>query len=183
MQRFEQPQSSACIYPLFVGRSGITRSTGTPKTDPRHASLPGDHRALEPPDPIPNSAVKRCIADGSVGFPHVRVGHRQASKRKTPCSVCCRGFCFLDALILCPVRSSPKGCHVSDPAPKVRGAGAAGVAKQSQAALATSSRSHPYTGADHRQALNRKRPSRHRLGRFTLGFKQRRSGDDLRSYP
>ncbi len=36
-----------------------------------------DHRALEPPDPIPNSAVKRCIADGSVGFPHVRVGHRQ----------------------------------------------------------------------------------------------------------
>jgi hypothetical protein len=33
---------------------------------------------LEPPDPIPNSAVKRCIADGSVGSPHVRVGHRQA---------------------------------------------------------------------------------------------------------
>jgi hypothetical protein len=32
---------------------------------------------LEPPEPIPNSAVKRCIADGSVGFPHVRVGHRQ----------------------------------------------------------------------------------------------------------
>ena len=38
-----------------------------------------DHRALEPPDPIPNSAVKRLSADGSVGFPHVRVGHRQAS--------------------------------------------------------------------------------------------------------
>ena len=37
-----------------------------------------DHRALEPPDPIPNSDVKRRIADGSVGFPHVRVGHRQA---------------------------------------------------------------------------------------------------------
>ena len=44
------------------------------------ASLPGDHRALEPPDPIPNSEVKRRIADGSVGSPHVRVGHRQASK-------------------------------------------------------------------------------------------------------
>ena len=28
--------------------------------------------------------MKRCIADGSVGFPHVRVGHRQASKSKTP---------------------------------------------------------------------------------------------------
>ncbi len=40
--------------------------------------LPGDHRVLEPPDPIPNSEVKRYIADGSVGFPHVRVGHRQA---------------------------------------------------------------------------------------------------------
>ena len=42
------------------------------------ARLLGDHRALDPPDPIPNSAVKQCIADGSVGFPHVRVGHRQA---------------------------------------------------------------------------------------------------------
>ena len=47
-----------------------------------------DHRALEPPDPIPNSVVKRCIADGSVGFPHVRVGHRQDSFRKTP--ICAR---------------------------------------------------------------------------------------------
>jgi hypothetical protein len=37
---------------------------------------------LEPPDSIPNSEVKRCIADGSVGFPHVRVGHRQASKQR-----------------------------------------------------------------------------------------------------
>src|SRR5690606_33818961 len=44
--------------------------------------LLADHRALEPPDPIPNSEVKRCIADGSVGLPHVRVGHRQASNRK-----------------------------------------------------------------------------------------------------
>ena len=38
-----------------------------------------DHRVLEPPDPFPNSVVKRHIADGSVGSPHVRVGHRQAS--------------------------------------------------------------------------------------------------------
>ena len=42
------------------------------------ASLPGVYRALEPPDPIPNSEVKRKRADGSVGSPHVRVGHRQA---------------------------------------------------------------------------------------------------------
>jgi hypothetical protein len=46
--------------------------------------LPGDHRELEPPDPIPNSVVKWFIADGSVGFPHVRVGHRQASKKENP---------------------------------------------------------------------------------------------------
>ena len=45
---------------------------------PHSNELLDDHRALEPPDPIPNSEVKRCIADGSVRFPHVRVGHRQA---------------------------------------------------------------------------------------------------------
>ncbi len=33
---------------------------------------------MDPPDPMPNSEVKRNSADGSVGFPHVRVGHRQA---------------------------------------------------------------------------------------------------------
>jgi hypothetical protein len=38
-----------------------------------------DNRAVEPPESIPNSEVKRSIADGSVGHPHVRVGHRQAS--------------------------------------------------------------------------------------------------------
>jgi len=31
--------------------------------------LPDDNRAVEPPDPFPNSEVKRSIADGSVGFP------------------------------------------------------------------------------------------------------------------
>ena len=33
------------------------------------------HRGVEPPDPIPNSEVKPLSADGSVGSPHVRVGH------------------------------------------------------------------------------------------------------------
>src|SRR3989344_3079961 len=51
-----------------------------------------DHRALEPPDPIPNSVVKRCIADGSVGFPHVRVGHRQAPIPKPPIVKTVGGF-------------------------------------------------------------------------------------------
>ena len=43
--------------------------------------LPDEHRELEPPDPIPNSDVKRFIADGSVGIPHVRVGHCQVFTR------------------------------------------------------------------------------------------------------
>ena len=41
-------------------------------------SLSDEHSELEPPDPISNSEVKRLSADGSVGIPHVRVGHRQA---------------------------------------------------------------------------------------------------------
>ena len=57
-----------------------------------------DHRALEPPDPIPNSVVKRCIADGSVGFPHVRVGHRQAPIPKPPIVKTVGGFLFLRVL-------------------------------------------------------------------------------------
>jgi hypothetical protein len=40
--------------------------------------LLGDHSGMEPPDPFSNSEVKRSSADGSVGFPHARVGHRQA---------------------------------------------------------------------------------------------------------
>ncbi len=44
----------------------------------------GDHSVLDPPDSIPNSEVKRNSADGSVGFPHVRVGHRQALNLKSP---------------------------------------------------------------------------------------------------
>ena len=41
-------------------------------------ALLDDNSELEPPDPFPNSDVKRFSADGSVGSPHVRVGHRQA---------------------------------------------------------------------------------------------------------
>ena len=39
--------------------------------------FPGDHSRLDPPDPIPNSEVKRMRADDSVGSPHVKVGHCQ----------------------------------------------------------------------------------------------------------
>ena len=44
--------------------------------------LPGGHSEREPPDPIPNSEVKTFSADGSVGSPHVRVGHCQALDSK-----------------------------------------------------------------------------------------------------
>jgi hypothetical protein len=40
--------------------------------------LPGGNSDAVPPDPIPNSEVKRISGDGSVGSPHVRVAHRQA---------------------------------------------------------------------------------------------------------
>ena len=45
-------------------------------------NLSGNHRAVAPPDPIPNSEVKHSIADGSVGSPHARVGHFQAPNKK-----------------------------------------------------------------------------------------------------
>ena len=38
----------------------------------------GDDSHLDPPDSISNSEVKRMCADDSVGFPHVKVGYRQA---------------------------------------------------------------------------------------------------------
>ncbi len=37
----------------------------------------GGDSAVVPPDPMPNSAVKRRSADGSVGPPHARVGNCQ----------------------------------------------------------------------------------------------------------
>ncbi len=68
----------SCWVPVQV-RDGIRRYAP-------HTSLPGGNRALEPPDPIPNSAVKRCIADGSA-VSRARVGHCQASfKSPVECS-------------------------------------------------------------------------------------------------
>ncbi len=39
--------------------------------------FPDDNSELVPPESISNSEVKRFCANGSVGFPHARVGHRQ----------------------------------------------------------------------------------------------------------
>ena len=55
-------------------------------------NLSGNHRAVVPPDPIPNSEVKHSIADGSVGFPHVRVGHFQAPNNDKSLVLCARDF-------------------------------------------------------------------------------------------
>jgi hypothetical protein len=49
-----------------------------------NTSLSGGNSEREPPDPFPNSEVKTLSADGSVGSPHVRVGHRQALYSKKP---------------------------------------------------------------------------------------------------
>ncbi len=46
--------------------------------------MPDDISELEPPDPISNSEVKTLSADGSVGSPHVRVGHCQDFNNKKP---------------------------------------------------------------------------------------------------
>ena len=57
------------------------------------SELPDDNSEREPPDPISNSEVKPLSADGSVGFPHVRVGHCQASiLRKSLYSFECGDF-------------------------------------------------------------------------------------------
>ena len=64
----------------------------------------GDHSELDPPDPIPNSEVKRFSADGSVGSPHVRVGHRQAFIRKESLSYIVAGVFFrLKFLVMTPL--------------------------------------------------------------------------------
>lgn len=72
-------------------------------------NLPGGTSAVVPPDPMPNSEVKRRSADGSVGSPHVRVGNRQASNKvKGPVErlgllLLCY-LLFADELLCCPGR-------------------------------------------------------------------------------
>ncbi len=55
--------------------------------------MSGDLSDTVPPDPISNSEVKRVSGDGSVGFPHVRVAHRQTPIR--------RKATYLGSLFLC----------------------------------------------------------------------------------
>ena len=48
----------------------------------RHLSLLGGHKAVVRPDPIPNSAVKHSLADGSSPIGSARVGSRQFFNKK-----------------------------------------------------------------------------------------------------
>ncbi|MDH7944758.1 hypothetical protein QGM61_13090, partial [Pseudohongiella sp. SYSU M77423] len=57
-----------------------------------------------------NSEVKPLSADGSVGPPHVRVGHRQASKSENPRSLLRLGIFFA------PLQSLPMSVGHSDSA-------------------------------------------------------------------
>ena len=82
-------KTKSCIRPYLLSNA-VSRSkmnnqrkvVGT-KTLTKQQGLLDDNSTVEPPEPIPNSEVKRSRADGSVGFPHVRVGHRQALILKT----------------------------------------------------------------------------------------------------
>jgi hypothetical protein len=47
----------------------------------RAQALFGGHKAVVRPDPIPNSAVKRSLADGSSSIGSARVGCRQSFKK------------------------------------------------------------------------------------------------------
>ena len=67
---------------MLLGMAPAVRTSNCSGAGSKSTFLSDDNSELEPPDPIPNSAVKRFSADGSVGFPHVRVGHRQASTEK-----------------------------------------------------------------------------------------------------
>jgi hypothetical protein len=58
-------------------------------------NLPGGSSAVVPPDPMPNSEVKRRSADGSVGSPHARVGNCQASNKAKNLSRKTGVFCFI----------------------------------------------------------------------------------------
>ncbi|MDE1464706.1 hypothetical protein ORQ98_22330, partial [Spartinivicinus sp. A2-2] len=54
----------------------------------------------------PNSVVKPLRADGSVGSPHVRVGHRQAPNTKTLSTLCWGFFALGERLLFSPLSST-----------------------------------------------------------------------------
>ena len=78
--KFEKPGSETYFLkdpPMFW--SGVRKYVSDPGFS---TGLLGNNSVLDPPDPIPNSEVKRNCADDSVGSPHVKVGHCQALNTK-----------------------------------------------------------------------------------------------------
>ncbi len=69
---------------IFTRRRGGAEMYREPQAQSSH------HR----PSTLGRWRTKRCIADGSVGFPHVRVGHRQDSIPKPLSAHAGRGFVF-----------------------------------------------------------------------------------------
>ena len=61
----------------------------------RKAVLLGGDSEWEPPESISNSEVKTLSADDSVGLPHVKIGHCQASNYNPPVPELHRGVLFL----------------------------------------------------------------------------------------
>src|SRR5690554_5163896 len=122
-----------------------------------HPFSPDDHSEREPPDPMPNSAVKPLSADGSVGPPHARVGHRQAFIQKNPNSPLF-GF-FI-------THGSARFFHVGPlrgPAPRRLGA-----FERPRGSAAKSGRSHPHARVGHRQVFIRKTPASLEAGVFSF---------------
>ena len=56
------------------------------------AHISGDHSAVDPPVPIPNTEVKRCSPDGSATIGCARVGRRQ--NKTSAFGNNCGGFAF-----------------------------------------------------------------------------------------
>ena len=80
----------------------MRRSHGKKHHDSALKVFPGSHSDTVPPDSIPNSEVKRISADGSVGSPHVRVGHCQVPIRRTRLTA---GFLlYIEASAFCVYR-------------------------------------------------------------------------------
>ena len=75
---------------------------------------PDGHSELEPPLPIPNRTVKRLCADDSAAT-SVKVGHRQATIRKTP-GLPVGGFLFSDQV----TRGQPHSSQIQNATARMR---------------------------------------------------------------
>ncbi len=120
-----------------------TRTTAAPTafTTPQPFS-PGGHSGVVPPDPFPNSVVKRACADDSVGPPHVKVGHRQAPIPDTPIHSWIGVSSFRSIETPAAIESAIQSRSGVSPA-----AGESAQTRQRRRAFCPSSRAFPANGA------------------------------------